>query len=131
MKRAVDTNILIRLLVRDDRSQTEKVLALTAIDTLVVPTTVLLETEWVLRGVYTYDRQSVSQCFDQLLAFDVIEFVDESLVLEAIGLFKLGMDFADALHLIGSSDVKTFATFDRDLAKRARRAGSGLDILLL
>ena len=54
---ALDTNLLVRLLVNDDPAQAE--LAAACIDASAgcfVPITVALELEWVLRGAYKLPR---------------------------------------------------------------------------
>ena len=45
---AIDTNIIVRLLTRDDESQYKKVLALFKKHDIFIADTVILETEWVL-----------------------------------------------------------------------------------
>ncbi len=47
---------------------------------------------------------------------------DEALVAQAFDWAEQGMDFADALHLAKASDCEAFVSFDRDLAKTARKA---------
>ncbi|MCP5410517.1 MAG: PIN domain-containing protein, partial [Chromatiaceae bacterium] len=49
----VDTNVLVRLLTRDDEAQFRKALKLFQQEEIFIPKTVFLETEWVLR--YAYD----------------------------------------------------------------------------
>ena len=50
---AVDTNVLVRLLTGDDPAQTQRSVELFAQESILIPKTVLLETEWVLR--YSYE----------------------------------------------------------------------------
>ena len=49
---AIDTNIIVRLLTNDDPDQAAKAKSLIEGAEVFVATTVLLETEWVLRGAY-------------------------------------------------------------------------------
>jgi predicted nucleic-acid-binding protein len=57
---ALDTNMLVRLLVNDDLAQAEQAAALIdASSACFVPITVALELEWVLRGAYKLPRESV------------------------------------------------------------------------
>jgi predicted nucleic acid-binding protein len=44
--------------------------------------------------------------------------------LQALDGTDAGMDFADALHLAGSSHCEAFASFDRKLAKASKRLGA-------
>ena len=46
---------------------------------------------------------------------------DELSVAKALDWFKEGLDFADALHLVSVGNARQFATFDRKLARQARR----------
>ncbi|HEY1412127.1 MAG TPA: type II toxin-antitoxin system VapC family toxin, partial [Rhodopila sp.] len=50
--RAIDTNIIVRYLTGDDPKQAVKVHSVIGHEPVFVPRTVLLEAEWVLRGVY-------------------------------------------------------------------------------
>jgi len=118
---AVDTNIIVRFLTRDHPDQSPKARALVDDNDTFVSRTVLLETEWVLRSVYGYDR---SQVFEALTSFAglprvVVEDAAESL--EALNQMKHGYDFADALHLAGAGNCKAFVTFDQSLVKIASR----------
>jgi predicted nucleic-acid-binding protein len=47
---AVDANIIVRLLTNDERAEAARAKILLAENEVFVATTVLLETEWVLRG---------------------------------------------------------------------------------
>ncbi len=49
---AVDTNIMIRLAMRDDEGQYQKVMALLIEHSFFISKTVQLEMEWVLRSRY-------------------------------------------------------------------------------
>jgi predicted nucleic acid-binding protein len=55
---AVDINVLVRFLVRDDAMQATRAAALTRADEIWVSKTVLLETEWVLRSLYGFSPES-------------------------------------------------------------------------
>jgi len=50
--RAVDTNVIVRYLTGDDPAQADKARAVIGREPIFVPRTVVLEVEWVLRGVY-------------------------------------------------------------------------------
>ncbi len=118
---AVDTNVLVRLLVADDPVQTRRARALAEADRIHVSVTVLLETEWVLRALYRIPTQDVVAGFRTLLATADVE--DRANVERAIDLRAQGLEFADALHLTRAGQVSAFATFDTKLAKRATKLG--------
>ena len=46
--------------------------------------------------------------------------------MKAIELYSQGVDFADAFHLVGATGCDEFATFDKDLVRKA--AGSRLSV---
>jgi predicted nucleic-acid-binding protein len=53
---ALDTNLVVRLLTRDDHAQALRARALIEAGAAFVPRTVVLETEWVLRTIYRFER---------------------------------------------------------------------------
>jgi predicted nucleic-acid-binding protein len=80
-----------------------------------------LETEWVLRATYSFDRNRIASDFRGLLGLSIAQVEDAAAVTKALEWFTAGVDFADALHLASSTYASAFATFDRGLAQRARR----------
>ena len=126
---ALDTNILARYYVdegnasRATRAQREA--ARRAIESggdLFVAKTVLLELEWVLRGVYGFARSDVLRAFENLLALPNLEVEDRASVESALANLRSGLDFADALHHASSRACSAFLTFDtRRFASKARR----------
>jgi predicted nucleic-acid-binding protein len=119
---ALDTNIFIRLMVDDNPAQADVAERLVRDNRVFISKTVLLEAEWVLRYSYHFDRQRIAWFFRQI--FEpwniVIENVEQ--VAKAIEWYEAGSDFADALHLAGSTTT-TLHTFDRKFCKAAREAG--------
>jgi predicted nucleic-acid-binding protein len=117
---SIDTNVLVRLLTRDDEVQYAKTERLVRNGIVFVPETVLLETEWVLRFAYQLDRSQIHDLFTCVLGLENVK-VDRPLVVhDALSWFQDGMDFADALHLGGSSHCEKLATFDRAFIKSAK-----------
>jgi len=118
-----DTNILVRFLVRDDEDQFSKALAFIKRESVFIPDTVWLETEWVLRYAYHFDRTAISNAFRDLLGLPKIYVQDKSRLLLAIEWHATGLDFADALHLAGSQGTEEFATFDQAFVRGAANLG--------
>lgn len=118
---AVDTNIVVRLLTGDDVQQTRRAAALFKKESIFIPKTVLLETEWVLRRLYRLDGKVVVSAFRKLGGLANVEFEQPLIVSQALNWCEAGMDFADALHLVSSQNSKKFATFDEQLKKSAPR----------
>ena len=116
---AVDTNVVVRLLTKDDPAQAARAADLLARERVLVPKTVLLETEWVLRYSYELPPSVVLAAFRKLLGLPQVAAEDATAIARALELYEGGMDFADALHLASARDTTAFATFDTRLAKRA------------
>lgn len=103
---ALDTNVLVRWLTNDDAGQCARVevlfrKSLAEGERLFVPVTVMLETEWVLRSRYRFERATISGAIDALLRVPELELQNEPALERALWLFKQddASDFADCLHL--------------------------------
>jgi predicted nucleic-acid-binding protein len=118
---AVDTNVFVRALIRERSEHGRIAEALLATCRLVISPTVLLEGEWVMRGTMKIPRQTINQLLSAALEIDAIEFENAKSVAEAIDAHAAGMDFADALHVSLTAAGETFVTFDKRLAKLAKR----------
>jgi predicted nucleic-acid-binding protein len=129
---ALDTNILARVLTRDDPGQAELAADILRSPDLFLCKTVLLELEWVLRFAYGFDRPAIHGALVRLLGLPTLRVEDEPAVALALRGYDAGVDFADALHLASSAPgVTEFATFDRDLAKTAQGIEGAARIRLL
>jgi predicted nucleic-acid-binding protein len=120
---SVDTNVVIRLLTRDDSEQYAAAKSVFAAGPVWICKTVLLETEWVLRSSYGYDARSILAAFEHLIALDNVHLEDDPAVFDALALAGQGIDFADAFHLASRPAGATFLSFDRSFVRRAKRAG--------
>ena len=121
---AVDTNILVRFLVKDDLMQFQRAEKLLQDHEIYIPDTVLLETEWVLRFAYSLSADAIHQGFLLVLGLENVNVRDAFAVKQALDWFAQKMDFADAWHLALSQSCGRFATFDDKLVKRAKGKGS-------
>ena len=120
---ALDTNILVRFLTRDDEAQFNRAVALIDREKIFIPDTVWLETDWVLRYAYGFDSTAVINAFRDLLGLPNVNVEAPSRLLLAIEWHDAGLDFADALHLAGSQEADTFATFDQAFIRDAATLG--------
>lgn len=124
----LDTNVLVRWLVDDDPRQSAEALKLfesvrAAGLRLFVPSTVVLELEWVLRSRYGFDKPAILQTFNALLEAQEIDWSSEEALERALHLFRQGnAEFADCLHAgeCASADRAPMLSFD---AKAARLPG--------
>lgn len=117
----LDTNILVRLLVRDDPRQTKR--AQDFVEThctekspAFINSVVLAELVWVLSSSYGYGRAEIVMVLDELMTGTdrVFEHHDEvRAALKAFGSKRI--DFVDALiaAINGAQGCKATATFDR------------------
>lgn len=118
---AVDTNVLVRLVARDDPDQARRAFALFERERLWIGKTVLLETEWVLRYSYQLDRETILKALRGVVGLENVELEDPLTVARALDGFEAGLDFADALHLAASRHTEGFVSFDQRLIKRTAR----------
>lgn len=124
---AVDTNVIVRYLTGDDPAQAAKARTVFGQKPVFVPRTVLLEAEWVLRGVYELPSAQVIAALRALAGLPGVSVEDAGLVARAMDWAEAGMDFADALHLSAAAECEGFLTFDKRFA-RSRERLSGIPI---
>jgi len=122
---ALDTNIIVRFLVRDDKTQADLVYArfLQAEgngEQLFVPLLVLLETIWVLESVYELRRSDVLCAIEDLLHLPILRFETDEVVLTFLNdARRTKTDLADIL--IGCSAKSTGSEAVITFDKRASR----------
>lgn len=122
---ALDTNVLVRYVVQDDRGQLAAAKRLigrcVAEDlSLFVPVTVALELEWVLRAGFGYVKDDVLQVLSNLFSAAELTFESERALEVALQLYREGSaDFADCLHIALATAVgeQPLRTFDKGAAK--------------
>jgi predicted nucleic-acid-binding protein len=119
--RAVDTNVLVRLVTRDDRRQ------VAAAESFVskgawVSTLVLMEATWVLTAVYELTHAQISTAIDMLLHHRDLTFQDADSVAAALEQYRsqprLGFSDVLILEVARKAGHLPLGTFDRDLSKR-------------
>ena len=121
---AIDTNVVVRFLVNDDREQARRARALVDGEDIFVATSVLLETEWVLRSAYQLPRQALIDALRAFLDLPRVSAQDREGAGAALDWADQGMDFADALHLASAAECVAFASFDRGLQQTAAKLGA-------
>lgn len=124
----IDTNVLVRFLVRDDEAQFDKARKLIKREVaagrcVFVSHLVLLETEWVLRSRYGLPKTLIVEAVSGLLDAADVQFEDEVAIEEALFVWKdAAADFADCLIGVKNRRLgcRATATFD---AKASRLPG--------
>jgi len=122
---AVDTNVVVRYLTNDHPQQSARARKVVDAQDVWVPTSVLLETEWVLRNVYRYTKAQIVGALRGFAGLPGVVLENPTLAAQALDWLEQGLDFADALHLGASAHCDAFVTFDTDLSKTAKKAGAG------
>ncbi len=118
--RAVDTNVLVRLITRDDAAQAA------AADTFIqpgawVPQVALVEAAGVRSAVYELTPSAIATAFDMLLNHGDLTLQDAEVVGAALEIFrrKPALGFSDCLmvEIARKAGHLPFGTFDRTLGK--------------
>jgi predicted nucleic acid-binding protein len=118
---AVDTNVVVRLLVNDDLRQGAIARRLFESEEIFVGVTVLLESAWVLESVYGLGAADAAAALRRLLGLANVRVEDAGTVAAALDAASKGLELADALHLLRAPAGTDFATFDRSLARAGKR----------
>lgn len=116
MKIAVDTNVLVRAVMRDDPKQARaaaRVLAKAELIAVALPC--LCEFVWVLRRVYGLPVADVASAIRALLAASNVE-VNRPAVEAGLALLEAGGDFADGVIAFEGNWLggETFISFDKE-----------------
>lgn len=125
MKAALDTNVLVRFLVRDHEEQAQKAYRVFAQaesekEPLFVPQVVVLETIWVLQSVYGVPRKEVLDSIDALLRMTVLEFEAHTVIQSFVaGARETKIEPSDVLIAAAAknSGCERVLTLDRRAAK--------------
>ena len=121
----LDTNVLVRWIVDDDPRQATRVQRLLEEaqkqrSPLFVPSTVMLELEWVLRSRYEFAKSTILGAFNALLETQELQFQDEPALERALSFYRqTSAEFADCLHAgqSGSAGRAPMITFDETAAR--------------
>lgn len=118
--RAVDTNVLVRLVVRDDADQVRAAEEFIA-SAGWVSHLVLAETTWVLDAVYDRSAEQIATAIDMLLNHEHLTVQDADAVAAAAENFRkrpaLGFSDCLVLEIARKAGHLPLGTFDRDLSK--------------
>jgi predicted nucleic-acid-binding protein len=120
---AIDTNLIVRYLVGDNPAQANRARALIDNNDVFASITVILETEWVLRGVYGFPAAQCAQALAAFAGLPRVTLEDPAPVALALRWMGQGIDFADGLHLAKADGCDAFVTFDQRFARSATALG--------
>jgi len=119
--KALDTNVLIRFLVKDDERQAKIIYSIfkqaeSDKEVLFVPLLVVLETVWVLDSVYEVPRQEIIDSINELLLMPILEFEAQPAIQSFISSAReTKIDLSDLLivHSARFSGCECVLTFDK------------------
>jgi predicted nucleic-acid-binding protein len=118
--RAVDTNLLVRLLVRDDPVQVRLAESFVAGGAW-VSHLVLAETVWVLEAVHERTSAQIAAAIELLLNHEHFALQDPEVVVQALAQFRtrptIGFSDCMVLEIARKAGHLPLGTFDRALAK--------------
>jgi predicted nucleic-acid-binding protein len=118
--RAVDTNVLVRLMTRDDSKQVALAEAFVAKGAW-VPHLAVAEATWVLASVYDRGPGAIATAVEMLLSHEHLTVQDSETVAAAVTQFRdqPRVGFSDCLmmEVARNSGHMPLGTFDRDLGK--------------
>ncbi|MEA3428620.1 MAG: type II toxin-antitoxin system VapC family toxin [Thermodesulfobacteriota bacterium] len=119
--KALDTNVLVRFLVKDDEQQAKTIYRIfkqaeSDKEVFFVPLLVVLETIWVLESVYKIARQEISSSINELILMPILEFETQSAILNFVSSAReTKMELSDLLiaHSAKFSGCECVLTFDK------------------
>jgi predicted nucleic-acid-binding protein len=118
--RAVDTNVLLRIVTRDDEKQVEIADAYIE-DGTWVSHLALVETLWVLSTGYRLDPDELADAVEMLLRHRSLTLQDADVVLAALEQYRLtpSLGFSDCmlLEIARKAGHLPLGTFDRKLSR--------------
>ena len=118
--RSVDTNVLVRLVTRDDPKQVAAAEAF-VVNGAWVPHLVVAETTWVLASVYERNADEIATAVDMLLNHQQLTIQDADVVAAAVAHFRrrpsLGFSDCLVLEVARKAGHVPIGSFDRNLAR--------------
>jgi predicted nucleic-acid-binding protein len=125
VKITVDTNVLVRAVVRDDKAQAEAAArVLRSANLVAVAASSLCELVWVLRRRYELSTAEVAAAIRALTAADNVE-TDRPAVAAGLAMLDAGGDFADGVIAYEGRwlGAETFVSFDKKAVEMLKEQG--------
>ncbi len=131
MKITVDTNILVRAVVRDDKRQADVAARLLRnAELIAVAVPCLCEFVWVLRRVYGFPSSDIAEAIRTLLATQNLE-ANRPAVEQGLAMLEAGGDFADGAIAYEGRWLggERFVSFDRKAIEKLILTGEPAELL--
>src|SRR3989338_1518256 len=118
----VDTNVLVRLLVRDDEIQAKKAfLALQKEQDIYIPIIILIELVWVLESCYEFSRAKITQILEAILDTQQFSVEKRDLIRRVLDAYSnQKVDFVDSgiAQWVAAANAVPILTFDKAAAAK-------------
>ena len=118
---SLDSNVLLRYLLKDHPGLSPRALSLVADNACFVSRAALTEMVYTLESYYRAPRADVCRALDTLLGLDRTTVEDRAVTERAVVWYRSGMDFGDAMIAASSHASVRVVTFDRDFARLGRK----------
>ena len=131
MKIAVDTNVLVRTVVRDDAAQYQAATGIVArSQTVAIAVSSLCELVWVLRSVYRFQPSDIRTAIRILITADNVE-TNRPAVEAGLAMLDAGGDFADGVIAYEGRwlGAEMFVSFDRQAVAMLKAQGQTARLL--
>ena len=131
MKVVVDTNVLIRAVVRDDRTQASAAIkVLKNAELIVIALPCLCEFVWVLNSAYDFPPVDIASAIRTLLATANVK-TNRPAVEAGLAMLEAGGDFADGIIAYEGSWLggETFVSFDKKAVTRLTALGKSARLI--
>lgn len=125
MKVAVDTNVLVRAAVRDDREQADGAMRIMSrAEVVAVSLSSLCEFAWVLHRAYGYSAPRIAEAIRVLVAAENVE-TNHPAIDAGLAMLDAGGDFADGVIAYEGRwlGAETFVSFDKKAVELLKAQG--------
>lgn len=127
----IDTNVLLRLLVKDDEQQRQiAVDTISAATQVIVSTHTFCELAWVLSRSYQISKADIATTFRKIIKNPKFK-VDIHLIHTGLMMLELGGDFADGIVAAQGIEKESelFVSFDKKAIKLLAQQGYQVKLL--
>ena len=115
----------------DDPDQMARAETLLQGGRIFIPTSVVIEAEWVLRRVYGFAREPLLSALEALAGLPNVTLEHADRVAGALAFARRGFDFSDVMHYLAAVDAgcDELATFDLKFAKLPTQGAPAVRLL--
>lgn len=118
---SIDTNIVLRYLLKDDPVLSPQALELIVSNDCFITRAALTEVVYTLESYYRSARTDISRALGALFNLQRVSIEDRAVTERALNWYNGGMDFGDAMIAAASHGAARIVTFDRDFSRLARK----------